>query len=349
MSRRPKPVAHLHTSSELLHKNDCVHKYLLFQKPDGIFTIHMENQRIMDVDFIRGGDALTIGTVLIGRVEHVLPQMNGAFLRITASGEKAFLPLDKVTDPHPCNRTADGRVLAGDEYALEIKKLAQKQKLIEVALSDTTQTHHALYEVLRKASPDPLSMLALHLQDGFVSASDDLEIVTDDAALFEQILPRATALSVKARLYDDRMISLDKVYALDTRLKEVSSMKVQMKSGAFLYIEQTQAMCVIDVNSGKAMKKTDPESYYLQINLEAAAEIFYQLHVRNISGIIMIDFINMKEDENRAALTGVLKTGAAEAAVRTRFVDFTRLGLAEMTREKRDLPLQEKLKFWFDK
>ncbi len=349
MSRKPKPVAHLNKDSELLHRFEGQHKYLLFASSEGSYLIHLIDQRVEDVDYIPFEEAFGIGTVLVGRIENILPQMNGAFLRISASGLKAFLPLSTLQDPHPNNRPSDGRLLAGDEVNVVIRKMPQKLKLTEVALIDGYDTHHALYEILEQPSPDPLRMIRQQLEQGILTPDTDAEIVTDSVHLYEQVKADADALNLPIRLYIDNMISLEKVYAIDTRLKELLSTKVLMKSGAFLYIEQTQAMCVIDVNSGKSMKKTDPESYYLQVNLEAATEIMHQLHVRNISGIVMIDFINMKEKGNIEALTTRIKELAKADPVKTRMIDYTKLGLIEMTRMKEDLPLAEKLKFWFDK
>ena len=102
-------------------------------------------------------------------------------------------------------------------------------------------------------------------------------------------------------------------------------------------------MTVIDVNSGKCTKgnKTD---FYLKVNLEAAGEIARQLRLRNISGICIVDFINMDTKEAQTELVHALKKALAEDTVPSVFIDFTKLGLAEITRKKVKKPLWEQVR-----
>ena len=110
---------------------------------------------------------------------------------------------------------------------------------------------------------------------------------------------------------------------------------MHLKSGAYLVIQPTEALTVIDVNSGKCIKGTQKD-FYLKINLEAAKEIARQLRLRNISGICLVDFINMDTIE-------ALKQHLAKDIVPAVFIDFTELGLAEITRQKVRKPLWEQL------
>ena len=105
---------------------------------------------------------------------------------------------------------------------------------------------------------------------------------------------------------------------------------VWLKSGAFLVIEETEAMTVVDVNSGKYIAKIDDD--FLKVNLEAADEVMRQIRLRDFSGIIIVDFINMREEVSRTKLKERLKTLAALDPVFTRFHVLTALGLAEITR-----------------
>lgn len=119
-----------------------------------------------------------------------------------------------------------------------------------------------------------------------------------------------------------------------------------MKSGAYLVIEPTEALVAVDVNSGKAEKKTEPEEFYFQTNLEAVKEVCYQLSVRNLSGMILVDFINMKDKQHTEMLIEALKKETAKDSVPTRFVDLTKLGLAEITRKKTSRGLGYTLRDW---
>ena len=108
-------------------------------------------------------------------------------------------------------------------------------------------------------------------------------------------------------------------------------------------IEPTEAMTVIDVNSSKNVKKKLPAEQHLQVNLEAAAEIASQLRLRNISGIIIIDFIDMSSSEDKEQLLAAMRSFVKTDPVKTEVIDLTRLGLMELTRKKTRRPLSEQM------
>lgn len=140
----------------------------------------------------------------------------------------------------------------------------------------------------------------------------------------------------------DAMLSLSALYGLKFKLKEALKERVWLKSGAYLVIWPTEALTVIDVNSGKCLKGKRKD-YYLNVNLEAAVEIARQMRLRNISGICIVDFINMDTRKAEEELVRVLKQELAKDTVPAVFVDFTRLGLAEITRKKVKKPLWEQI------
>lgn len=173
------------------------------------------------------------------------------------------------------------------------------------------------------------------------------EIVTDDPAAYERVKDWLSASQSgerpSLRLYDDPMVSLDRVYALDTAMRQALQKRVWLKSGGYLVIEPTEAMTVIDVNTGKYSGKKNQEDTIRLINREAAREICHQLRLRNLSGIILIDFIDMKEAEDRASLLEELRNCCMYDPVKTTVVDITKLGLVEMTRRKGKQPLWEQI------
>ena len=109
-------------------------------------------------------------------------------------------------------------------------------------------------------------------------------------------------------------------------------------------MQHTEALTVIDVNSGKNINKKDMRENLLRINIEAAKEIAYQLRLRNISGIIIIDFINLPVKEDEAILLKELRACLKEDSVKTDLIDMTKLGLVEVTRKKIKKSLRDSLK-----
>ena len=176
---------------------------------------------------------------------------------------------------------------------------------------------------------------------------DELEeIVTDDKELFETIqvyLEYYGTEAKKLRFYQDDLLPLCKVYSIEKALKEALSEKVWLKSGGFLVIQQTEAFVSIDVNTGKYIGKKEAQETYRKINLEAAGEIARQLRMRNLSGMILIDFINLKREEDKKELTHVLQRYLNEDPVKGNVVDITKLNIVEVTRKKIKKSLAEEL------
>ena len=133
------------------------------------------------------------------------------------------------------------------------------------------------------------------------------------------------------------------IFNIPVLLEKALAKKVFLKSGGFLYVETTEAMTVIDVNSGKNIRERSHEEGALEQNLEAAREIARLLRLRNISGMIMIDFISMKKSQNEQAVMAELRKCSVNDSCRVNVVDITKLGIVEMTREKKSPPLSEQL------
>ncbi len=121
-------------------------------------------------------------------------------------------------------------------------------------------------------------------------------------------------------------------YELEQQIEEMSEPEVLLSSGGTLYIEETQSMTVIDVNSARSRGASNRTEVFYQTNLEAAREVAWQLQLRNIGGIVVIDFINMRLTEQRDKVLRELKTALAKDPARVHLTQFSRLGLVELTR-----------------
>ena len=121
-------------------------------------------------------------------------------------------------------------------------------------------------------------------------------------------------------------------------MEELTSTKVWLPCGGNILIETLETLTVIDVNSAKSQDKHS--DFLLKLNLEAAKEVARQLRLRNISGMILVDFVNMKKSEEMV-LIDFLKKELAKDVVLCSFIDITKLGLVEITRKKQYPPLHE--------
>ena len=110
-----------------------------------------------------------------------------------------------------------------------------------------------------------------------------------------------------------------------------------------MVIQPTEALTVVDVNTGKIEKGKEKEETVCRVNLEAARETARQMRLRNLSGIIVIDFINMEQEISRRRVMEELRSCLAADPVQAHVIDFTRLGLVEATRKKVERPLREQL------
>ncbi len=136
-----------------------------------------------------------------------------------------------------------------------------------------------------------------------------------------------------------RVIESSVIYSPANDIDKLLRNRVWLESGAFLIIEQLESFNAIDVNTGKAIKgKND---IIKKINYEAAEEIFRQIRLRNLSGMILIDFINMKSNEDNEDLCSYVRRLAEKESVHTEFIDMTGLGIIELVRKKNDKSLKE--------
>lgn len=148
--------------------------------------------------------------------------------------------------------------------------------------------------------------------------------------LVEMISP---ALKIRVEYFNNN-IDLFEYYEIDSKLNKALSKKVWLKCGGYLIIEKTEALTVIDVNTGKFVGVNNLEETVLRTNLESAKEIAKQLRQRDIGGIIIIDFIDMHVIENQNQVINTLKEALKKDRTKTSVVGMTGLGLIEMTRKK---------------
>lgn len=137
----------------------------------------------------------------------------------------------------------------------------------------------------------------------------------------------------KIELYEESTPIFD-YYGIEIEISRALDRKVWLKSGGYIAIDQTEALVAIDVNTGRFVGHTDPEETILKTNLEAVREIVYQLRLRNIGGLIIVDFIDMAREESREIVWSALTQALKSDRSRTNILKISEFGLVEMTRKR---------------
>ena len=245
------------------------------------------------------------------------------------------------------------RELAGlqnDDFGLIVRTNAKDAPFEDVleeinALKDEyyslvrTAETRVCFSCLKSAPPSYIADLKNVYMDGMEAIIiGDHDLYTRIHMFFQAELPEKLDL---LELYDNPSFPLDKLYSTQTALDKALMERAWLKTGGYLIIQPTEALTVIDVNSGKNTSKSDSEDGAMKVNLEAAREAARQIRLRNLSGIIIVDFINLKRDENTQRLLHEFRYYLSKDPIQTTLVDMTTLGLVEVTRKKVRRPLYE--------
>jgi ribonuclease G len=243
-------------------------------------------------------------------------------------------------------------VIKGEDFGIIVRTNAYEAQ--EEELKNELQTLHTnlkkliedakfrtSYSLLYSGAPSYLS----GIRDSLKSSLE--AVITDEVDIYEALnnyfienQPEDASLLIK---YEDPMLPLYKLYRIEKFMEEALGKRVWLKSGGYLVIEPTEALTVIDVNTGKYTGKKALRDTIMKINLESAEEIGHQLRLRNLSGIIIIDFIDMELEEDRLNLVTRLTEILSKDPVKTTVVEITKLNLVEITRKKIRRPLHEQV------
>ena len=171
------------------------------------------------------------------------------------------------------------------------------------------------------------------------NVNEDIEkIVTNDKCKYDEL--KNILKSIKKEYIEKLELEENKdifdLYRVENQIEKALSKKVWLKSGGYLIIDKTEALTAIDINSGKftGKKNSSKENTIYKVNQEATVEIAKQLRLRNISGIIVIDYIDMEEEQDRKNIMNLLDKELKKDRSKTQIMGFTKLDLLEMTRKK---------------
>ena len=329
-------------------------KLLITRYKNKLFAISYDGNIANEIEYIENNSLL--GSIHIGRVKKISKNINAAFVEIEYNKERQTVYFDMPDVKYII--FADDKehnvLHEGDDIVIKISKLPIKNKLAGATANISGVSTEVLDNIkARKNYIKSPSMLYAGESDYIEIIKDRLkyttfDIVTDIKEVYEKILSFLekyhNELADRVRLYEDPMISMNKLYSIDTLFESALDKRVWLKDGGYLFIEPTEALTVIDVNTGKNVQKKDASAVKLKTNLEAIKESARQMRLRNISGIIVIDLINTADKSEVDLLYHTMKDYLKEDRLNTVAIDITKLCLFEITRRKRKPSLLEVMK-----
>lgn len=266
----------------------------------------------------------------------------GRFLVLIPMGD--YIAVSKKISNYRERRRLKGLLnkMLPDGFGVIVRTVAQKQdaSAIEEDLRNVLKKWEMIVDQVDKAKPPmllykDLDMTESLIRDLFAKSYD--RVLIDDPKLYRQIksyvsqiapqmLPNVELYKRKEHIFDFMKISED--------VNSIFSPRVRLKMGGYLIFEQTEAMYVVDVNSGPYAAKEKQEDNSLKTNLEAAREIAKQLRLRDIGGIIVVDFIDLKDEKNRKKIYDELKKEFRKDPAKTNIIGMSDFGLVQITRQR---------------
>ncbi|MEC2076775.1 Rne/Rng family ribonuclease [Metabacillus fastidiosus] len=320
-----------------LHRNDLVSYQLADEKLQSKKTIN---------HFIHEGEELLVQVVKEG-TDHKGPKLTtniefgGEFLVYKPYGNYLMIS-KKVTNEEERNRLLSlGEKLRENEEGLLFRTACINKEEKEII---------AEYEKLKQQFLQMKSEQAAVPKCVF-KARDFLSRILNEVALLQNDIIICDKLERAKQLkkyyqkveYFSKKEQIFSYYQLDQEIDKLLKRIVWLKNGAYIIIEQTEAMVVIDVNTGKFSGKLSMRETVLKTNEEAAAEIAKQIRLRNLSGMILIDFIDMKHEEDRRKILHIMERITAKDRTQTKLFGFTELNIFQLTRKKIRQPLEKEL------
>lgn len=280
------------------------------------------------------GAALTTYLSLAGRYCVLMPNNargGGVSRKITNAADRKRLKSVIGKLPLPTGMSVIVRTAGKERTSLEIKRDYEYLIKTWMQIRDKTMASSApelIHEegnLIKRALRD---MYTRDIAEVLIEGEAEYRMAKD----FMKILTPSHAKKIK--LYKDEAMPLFFRYQVEAQLEALHSNIVQLKSGAYLVMDQTEALVAIDVNSGRATKERNIEETALKTNLEAADEIARQLRLRDMAGLVVIDFIDMEESRNNHAVERRMKEALKRDRARVQMGRITGFGLMELSRQR---------------
>lgn len=208
-----------------------------------------------------------------------------------------------------------------EEIQKDIQELEEKWIKIREKATKTQKAPELLYDNMALIRRTAIDIIDRGLE----------RIIVNDKKIYEDVKKMLNDMkNVKIELIEENLFN---IYSLSSQIEKMENRKIWLKCGGFITIDRTEALTAIDVNTGKYIGKKNLEETIYKVNQEATVEIARQLRLRDIGGIIIIDYIDMHKDENKELIEKLLKEQLKKDRAKTQAVGFTKLNLFEMTRK----------------
>ena len=368
---------------------------LLFQgSPESTRIALLDETRLLEFYQEDTGAQSLVGSVFLGRVERVLPDVKAAFVKLGLR-QNGFLPLREAESYHRTSGSAS--LMTGQDVLVQVKKdprgekgafltrdiglpgqyvlLMPKNRFVGLSRRVTGEEDRARAQALgRRIADGRFGLIVRHaaLFAPVAEAQAEAEALWQEWCEIEQhaqyvkapalLHQEPSMISVLLRDYAARhpievlsrleppetppqgvtwrtltAVEMEAAWSaarVEKQVDEALCRRVPLPGGGSLIIDEREALTTIDVNSGSAVTAAGGEDLAMEENLRAAAEAARQIRLRNLSGILLIDFIDMQSDADRARVLAAMEQAASDDRVKTVIHGFTSLGLLEMTRKR---------------
>ena len=280
------------------------------------------------------GAALTTYISIAGRYCVLMPN--------TPRGGGVSRKIANITDRKRLKKIVDGLDVASG-MAVIIRTAGSKRTKTEIKRDYSNSI--SIWENVKKLTLESNAPFLIHeegslvkraIRDLYNSDIDEVLVEGNNAYKVCKNYMKAVMPShaKKVQEYNEERNPLFQKFKLDTQLQDIFNPRVTLKSGGYLIIDQTEALVAIDVNSGKATRERSIEDTALKTNLEAAEEFARQSRLRDLSGLIVIDFIDMEEGKNRNLVEKKLKESMRKDRARIQIGEISNFGLLELSRQR---------------
>ncbi len=325
-----------------LHVSDVVRSYV----PDGLKKRGAQRPSIQDV-FKRGqevivqvtkegigtkGPSLTTYLSIAGRYLVLMPGMNriGVSRKIEDEKERRKLRDQLEGLDRPKNMGVIVRTAGTNQSKTELQRDLRYLKRVWEMVSERIKTAAPPAEIYRESDLVVRTIRDIYSSDIQTIHVDDPDVAKRVRDFLRVAMPRYVK---RVQTYEDK-VPLFHLYGLEAEIEKIYARNVPLPCGGYLVIDQTEALVAVDVNSGKYRSERNPEEAAYKLNVESAREIVRQLRLRDLGGVIVMDFVDMRSDKHRRSVEDVLRQELKRDRARSKFLRTSRFGLIEMTRQR---------------